>query len=65
MPVSDRKLAEVLKSCDNGLVNYSDYLLGKLFIKLPTYDNFARCKKKKKKGGKGKRVGIFKIVVFL
>ena len=55
-PVSDRQLAEVLKSCDTGKVNYTDFLLGRLFIKLVTYDNFARCKKKKKSGRKGGRV---------
>ncbi|XP_063684849.1 ankyrin repeat and EF-hand domain-containing protein 1-like [Bolinopsis microptera] len=60
-PVSDRQLAEVLKSCDSGKVNYTDFLLGRLFIKLITYDNFARCKKKKKsgrKGGRGKKKKI-------
>ncbi|KAL5270038.1 hypothetical protein ACHWQZ_G003500 [Mnemiopsis leidyi] len=60
-PVSDRQLAEVLKSCDTGKVNYTDFLLGRLFIKLITYDNFARCKKKKKSGRKGGRAKKKKI----
>ena len=56
MPLSDRQLAEVLKSCKSGYVDYIEFLSGKLFIKLPNYDNFARRKKVgfflcKEKGG--------------
>jgi len=62
VPLSDRQLAEVLKSCKTGYVDYVEYLSGKLFIKLPNYDNFARRKKKKgkreKKGRKGKKKKI-------